>query len=135
MYVQGTGNVGIGKKLPSHKLEVNGTIRAKEVVVENSGWPDYVFEPDYALPTLEDIDAHIREKGHLPGVPAAEEVDSAGQSLGQTQRLMMQKIEELTLYAIEKDRRVNQLESKNEMLEARLATMEAALAKLFQEQK
>lgn len=127
------GSVGIGTTNPSHKLEVNGTIRAKEVIVETTGWPDYVFAPGYALPTLDEVNAHIQELGRLPGVPAASEVDAAGQTLGETQRLIMQKIEELTLYAIEKDKRVNELESKNKRLEARLEKTEAALAKMLHE--
>lgn len=101
MTITNGGNVGIGTASPGNKLEVNGSIRAKEVIVESTGWPDYVFEDGYSLPTLEEVEFHIEEKGHLPGVASAEEINSKGQSLGETQRLMMQKIEELTLYVLE----------------------------------
>ncbi|HYC72024.1 MAG TPA: hypothetical protein VEB66_12500, partial [Opitutaceae bacterium] len=66
-----SGNVGIGTFSPSHKLAVNGTIRAKEVLVETTGWSDHVFADDYRLAPLEEVEAHIRAKKHLPGIPSA----------------------------------------------------------------
>jgi len=104
--ISANGNVGIGTTSPSNKLEVNGAIRAKEVIVETTGWPDYVFSPGYALPALDEVRQHIEEKGRLPGVEPASAIDSNGQSLGEMQCLMMQKIEELTLYVLEQDRRL-----------------------------
>ncbi len=95
------GNVGIGTAAPGNKLEVNGTIRSKEVIVEATGWPDYVFGPEYELLTLEEIEAHIKSKGHLPEVPSAKEVEEEGQHLGEMQQLLLKKIEELTLHVIE----------------------------------
>ena len=68
LYIQGTGNVGVGTKSPSNKFEVNGAIRSKEVIVESVVWPDYVFEDGYALPSLEEVESHIEERGYLPGV-------------------------------------------------------------------
>jgi len=126
------GRVGIGVGNPQNKLDVNGTIRAKEVIVE-SGWADFVFEPGYRLRDLSEVEIHIQAHGRLPDVPSAEEIQDKGLSLGESQTLLMQKIEELTLYAIEKDRRVDELESKNESLEARLEKTEAALEKLLRE--
>lgn len=111
-------NVGIGTSTPGNKLEVNGTIRSKEVIVETTGWPDFVFEDGYDLPTLDEVELHIEEKGHLPGVASAEEINSNGQSLGETQRLMMQKIEELTLYVLE-------LKSENTQLNERVQKLES----------
>ncbi len=117
------GNVGIGTTAPNHKLDVKGTIRAEEVIVE-TGWADYVFEDGYALPSLREVEAHIQEKGHLPGVPSSEAIVADGLSLGESQSLMMAKIEELTLYLLEKDRQVGSLLEKNSELEARLSKLE-----------
>lgn len=99
-----TGEMGIGTSSPTHKLEVNGTIRSKEVIVEATSWPDYVFNPEYKLRTLEEIEAYIKEKGHLPEVPSAEGVEEEGQHLGEMQQLLLKKIEELTLYAINQEK-------------------------------
>ncbi len=69
-----SGNVGIGTTAPRNALDVNGVIRAKEVKIEASPWPDYVFAPDYKLPTLQEVARHIEENRHLPGIPSAAEV-------------------------------------------------------------
>lgn len=96
-----SGNVGIGTANPgTYKLAVNGTIRSKEIVVE-TGWSDFVFEDDYRLPSLEEVEAHINAYKHLPGIPSAKEVEANGVSLGEMQSKLLQKIEELTLYVIE----------------------------------
>lgn len=95
------GNVGIGIVSPGEKLSVNGKIRAQEIKVEAINWPDYVFAKNYQLPSLEETEKHIKEKGHLPGVPSAEEVKSNGVDLGEMNAKLLKKIEELTLYLIE----------------------------------
>jgi hypothetical protein len=96
-----SGNVGIGESSPNYKLSVNGTIGAKEVKVASSGWSDFVFEPDYHLPTLQEVENYIDQNGHLPDIPSAEEVEEHGISLGEMDAKLLQKIEELTLYVIE----------------------------------
>jgi len=95
------GNVGIGTTTPREKLSVNGNIRAKEVKVETQNWPDYVFKSDYSLPSLEATEQHIKEKGHLPGIPSAAEVKADGVEVGEMNAKLLKKIEELTLYLIE----------------------------------
>ncbi len=101
MILTDSGNVGIGTTTPGvHKLAVNGTVRAKEVVVD-TGWSDFVFEEGYFLRPLEEVESHIQEHGHLPDVPSAATVESEGLPMGQAQKIMMQKIEELTLYMID----------------------------------
>ena len=100
------GNIGIGMQGQSanlgYNLAVNGTIGAKEVVVENtSAWPDYVFKPEYPLTSLDEVKKHIDEKGHLPNIPSAQEVQENGISLGEMNRLLLEKVEELTLYVID----------------------------------
>ncbi len=95
------GNVGIGTTTPTEKLAVNGKIRAREIKVENANWPDFVFAKSYMLPTLKETEKHIKEKGHLPGIPSATEVKANGVDLGEMNAKLLQKIEELTLYVIE----------------------------------
>lgn len=111
------GNFGIGTTTPSNKLEVNGTIRAKEVVVETTGWPDYVFSANYSLPSLSETEAHIRQHGHLPGVPSASEVEHGGVSVGEMQAKLLAKIEELTLHQIELQKEVMRLQKRVAELE------------------
>lgn len=95
-----SGDIGIGTLDPRNKLDVNGTIRAKEIKVE-SNWADFVFRKDYKLPALEEVKKHIEEKGTLPGVPSESDVKVNGVNLGEVNALLLQKIEELTLYTIE----------------------------------
>lgn len=113
MMINGTtNNIGIGTIYPSHKLSVNGTIRTKEVIVEAANWPDYVFEKEYALPSLHSIEKFINEHGHLPSIPSAKHIEENGQPLGDTQKKMMEKIEELTLYIIQLNKEVELLKNK-----------------------
>ncbi len=94
------GSVGIGTATPTHRLEVNGTIRSKEVKVEATGWPDYVFESDYNLRSLEETEAYIKANKHLPEIPSAKEMEANGVQLGEMNMLLLKKIEELTLHMI-----------------------------------
>jgi hypothetical protein len=98
------GNVGIGMINPAHKLAVNGTIKAKEVIVETTGWSDYVFADDYALQPLAEVEAHIKANKHLPGIPSAVEVAEQGVSVGDMQARLLAKIEELTLHQIAQEK-------------------------------
>ncbi|RZL12927.1 MAG: hypothetical protein EOO89_18620 [Pedobacter sp.] len=101
------GNVGIGTTNPSSKLEVNGSIRTKEIKVEVSNWPDYVFDKSYELPTLSSTESHIKTKGHLPGIPSASQVKATGINLGAMNAKLLQKIEELTLYLIQQQKQIS----------------------------
>lgn len=100
MRIVANGNVGIGTANPTHTLSVNGTIKTKEVIVETAGWADYVFSPEYDLPDLDEVEAHIKERGHLPGIPSAKEVAEKRVSVGELQAKLLAKIEELTLHLI-----------------------------------
>ena len=104
-----TGYVGIGTTTPQSALAVNGKITAKEVEVTLAGFPDYVFEPDYDLMTLEEVEAYIQEHGHLPHVPSACEVEENGLGLGEMNKILLEKVEELTLHLIEKEAELKQL--------------------------
>lgn len=115
IHANGNGYVGIGTKSPTERLSVKGKIRAQEIKVEadnNTNWPDYVFKKDYPLPKLADVEKHIREKGHLPEVPSAKEVEKEGIALGTNQALLLKKIEELTLYIIEQQKKIELLEQR-----------------------
>lgn len=113
------GAVGIGTDLISntgnYKLSVNGNIRAKKVVVETN-WSDFVFEKNYELKSLHEVEQYIKQNGHLSEIPSAKEVENNGGDLGELIKLQMQKIEELTLYLIQLDHKVNKLQSENEEL-------------------
>lgn len=124
------GNVGIGTKNPTEKLSVNGKIRAKEIKVESGPWPDYVFKKDYKLPSLSDVEKHINEKGHLPEVPSAKEVEEEGIALGANQALLLKKIEELTLYLIELKHEVNKEKMKNDKQGKIIASQTREIEKL-----
>lgn len=115
-------SVGIGTTTldNSYALSVNGSIRAKEIVVE-SGWADFVFAADYRLAPLDEVAAFIDRNGHLPDVPSAAQVAAAGVPLGEMQTRLLQKIEELTLHMIALDRDVRRLQSDNAGLRERLA--------------
>ncbi|MNY43726.1 hypothetical protein D3C86_1787050 [compost metagenome] len=78
-----------------------------------ANWPDYVFTKDHQLPTLQETEKHIKDKGHLPGIPSAAEVKANGIDLGEMNAKLLQKIEELTLHLIEKD---NALKLQKDML-------------------
>ena len=105
-------NVGIGTLDPQgYKLAVNGTIRAKEIKVD-SDWADFVFKKDYKLPTLKEVETHINENGTLPGIPSESEVKANGVNLAETNALLLQKIEELTLYIIQQEKRMESMEAE-----------------------
>ncbi|AWW28898.1 hypothetical protein DN752_01430 [Echinicola strongylocentroti] len=104
------GRVGIGTTTPDSKLTVNGNIRAHEIKLETANWPDYVFGKDYRLISLEETKAFIDEFGHLPGLRSAEEYKREGVNIMELNRVLLEKIEELTLHLIKKDQKVQSLE-------------------------
>ena len=105
------GNVGIGTYNPgSWKLAVNGQIRAKEIKVE-TGWSNFVFYYDYKLPTLQEVENHIKENGYLKDIPSEKEVEENGIYLGEMDSKLLQKIEELTLYTIQQQKEIEELKS------------------------
>jgi len=110
------GNVGVGTLTPNEKLTVNGKIRAKEIKVETANFPDYVFEDDYRLSTLTDLEKYIQIHKHLPEIPTAKQVEAAGLELGEMNKLLLKKVEELTLYMIQKDKEVIDLRIQNKLL-------------------
>ncbi|MFA0961147.1 hypothetical protein AB9P05_05045 [Roseivirga sp. BDSF3-8] len=100
-----------------YRLSVDGKIMAEEVHVQNSAyWPDFVFDEDYDLLSLDATESFIKENHHLPGIPSAAEVEAEGFDLAHMNKLLLQKIEELTLHAIDQERRLEQQQAQIEQL-------------------
>lgn len=110
IYIHTNGNVriGTGTMNPTKALEVNGTIRSKEVIVEITNWSDFVFDNNYNLMSLKDTESFIKQNGHLPNVPSAAEVEKEGVQLGEMNAILLQKVEELTLYVIELQNQIDE---------------------------
>ena len=124
----GTGGLGVGSQYGIVWLKVNGdvsvagAVRANEVrvVVPNGQYPDYVFSSAYKLLSLPAVELAIKNDGHLPGIPSAKEIESSGLAVSTMMVKQMEKIEELTLYAIQLDKTNKDLQKRLEALEARL---------------
>lgn len=116
MVLTQNGRLGIGTTNPDTELSVNGTIHTKEVKVDLNGWPDFVFEKDYDLRNLKELEEYINENKHLPKIPSEAEVNENGINLGEMNSRLLQKIEELTLYMIDMNKRISQLEQENSEL-------------------
>ncbi len=115
LFLSNEGNVGIGTNTPQEKLAVNGTVCAKEVRVSLNGspcWPDYVFGEEYGLMELRDLERYVHTNKHLPNIPSAVEVEQNGVGLGEMNTLLLQKIEELTLYIIDLQNQIDELKGK-----------------------
>jgi predicted RNA-binding protein with TRAM domain len=108
--IDNNGNTGIGTAVTKgYKLAVAGSMVAESVTVKlQSTWPDYVFTKDYQLPSLKETEQYIKDKGHLPGIPSAEEVKTNGVNLGEMNAKLLKKIEELTLILIQLNEKVEQ---------------------------
>jgi hypothetical protein len=124
MYIKKeNGNVGIGTIVPgSYKLAVAGSIGAwgeVRVFTNGSAFPDYVFDPSYKLPTLEETEKYVKENRHLPEVPSATEIEKEGMSLNGMNVILLKKVEELTLHLIEMKKESEELKKRLEALESK----------------
>jgi hypothetical protein len=111
---------------------VNGNLWAKQIVVALANpWPDYVFKPVYHLPSLSEVKIFIDQNQHLPDMPSAENVSKDGLNLGEMLRLQTKKIEELTLYLIEKEQQIKEIKAaqqiSNQKLQEQLKAMQDQL--------
>jgi len=123
-YVSSDLRIGTTTQATGYSLSVNGKVACEEVLVENlANWPDYVFAEDYNLMSLEELEKSISENNHLPGVPSAAEIEENGILLGDMQKKLMEKIEELTLYTIQQNKKVNELLDRVESLEKENASL------------
>lgn len=98
-------------------LRIENAFTAREIRVQANPWADYVFEDNYKLASLNEVEKFIKENKRLPGIPSAKEISINGVSVGEMQRLQMEKIEELTLHLIQKEREINDLKNRFEKLE------------------
>ena len=115
-----SGNIAIGTTdaASGYKLSVDGKVICEELRVELSGsWPDYVFGKEYDLISLIDLEKYIEINHHLPGVPPANQIEESGIAMGEMTKIMMEKVEELTLYLIEANKRISELENKLKVLD------------------
>jgi chitodextrinase len=111
MFAAGVAGIGTAPN-PDFRLSVNGAIRAKEIIVE-TGWSDFVFEPGYYLAPLNEVESFIKLNGHLKDIPSEAHVKANGVGLAEINTLLLQKIEELTLYIIELNKRLTAIESND----------------------
>lgn len=126
-----SGNVGIGTIAPKEKLSVKGTILAQKVRVSASAadWPDYVFHKSYSLMPLPQVEAYIQQHQHLPEVPSATTVEDKGLDLGNNQAVLLKKIEELTLYIIEQNKKLTEQQRMLEEQNTRINKLETVKKK------
>ncbi len=140
--INARGHVGIGTTTPDYKLDVCGTIRAKEVKVEeftcsnasfngtlaanqitvttNGHTADFVFQEDYQLRELREVENFIKTNKHLPDIPSAAAMEEQGVNLAEMNKLLLLKIEELTLYAVQKEKEIQALKEKDKRQEEKV---------------
>ena len=135
LYVE-TGNVGIGTTTPDSKLTVAGNIHAQEIKVTVNAGADFVFNEDYNLPKLQEVEQFIKENKHLPEIASEKEMKDDGLLLAEMDIKLLQKIEELTLYTINQEKKIKSQESQlktqdviNKELKERLLKLEQLLLK------
>lgn len=122
VYVSNDLRIGNASGAAGYKVSVDGKIMCEELrVLNSSSWPDYVFENEYKLMPLGELESFIKTEKHLPGLPAASEIDGGqGFDVGEMQRLTVEKVEELTLYMIQANEQLEKLAAENEQLRREL---------------
>ncbi|SHN16116.1 hypothetical protein [Chitinophaga sp. CF418] len=121
------GNVGIGTTdTKGYKLAVNGDAMFTRIQVKAyANWPDYVFGESYKLMPLQELEAYVKKNNHLPDVPSAKEIEEEGINVAEMNKILLQKIEELTLHVIEEDKRNKELEEQLKLVMEKLEKIES----------
>jgi len=127
LYLNKLGGVGIDNETPhgvfattgnNFVVRANGNVDCTELTVDIAGnFPDYVFAPEYKLPTLEEVETFIKANSHLPEVPSAAHVEANGLKLGEMNTILLKKVEELTLYTIEQEKEIEKLKEQQKRIE------------------
>jgi hypothetical protein len=117
-----SGNINISTLTHTENflaLAADGLILCKELVVKTTSppWPDYVFNPDYKLMPLADLEKAVKENKHLPDLPSAKEIETGGVNVAEIEAKLVKKVEELTLYIVEQEKRIKALEQENNHLQ------------------
>jgi hypothetical protein len=135
--IRGDGNVGIGTNAPDAKLTVNGQIHTKEVRIDLIApmVPDYVFANDYKLKTLNEVDQYVKANSHLPEIPSAAAMAQNGMLVSEMNLSLLKKIEELTLYAIEQQKKLEAQNKDIEVLKAQNKQLESLSERLSKLEK
>lgn len=105
------------------QLHDNGLLRSREIKVDIDIWPDYVFDHTYKLMDLKKLALYIQDNHKLPGIPSSQDIEKNGLNLGQIQKMQMEKIEELTLYTIQQNTKINDLALENDSLEKQIQSL------------
>lgn len=123
MAVHGSGDVTIANRLrigetaangnyANYKLSVDGDVIAKRCVIQITNWADFVFSENYELPSLSYVESFVKDNKHLPGVPSEAEIKEKGLEMGEINKILMQKVEELTLYMIDLQKEIDRLKTQ-----------------------
>lgn len=130
MVITNLGYIGIGTVNPGYKLDVCGTIRAKEIKVDMLGGCDFVFADDYKLMDLNKLEEFVTRNKHLPEIASEKEMIKNGLEMKEFQMKLLQKIEELTLYTIEQNKKLERQNKKSEKQEQELKMLKAKIKKI-----
>ena len=129
-YMSGDLRIATTTAATGYALSINGKVACEEVLVQDmASWPDYVFKSDYNLMNLETLEQSIQENGHLPGLPSAAEIETNGLHLGNMQKQVVEKVEELTLYTIQQGKMLQELKKEIDALKAENASLKKAIKK------
>jgi hypothetical protein len=125
MTISETGQIGIGTSTITAELTVAGKIHAREVKVNVGAGtgPDYVFASEYPLPTLKELERYINANNHLPEVPAAKVMETEGVNVSEMNMLLLKKVEEMTLYVIAQEKKIDSLKEELEIQKKLLSVL------------